>query len=491
MKLIIRILFWGVLFTPMCVLAQNETEQRDYEIRVAWEELQGYAEYISYKVPIYYDDDDNVIKHGAFKINFKKDLTARAGSKCIITYKVSGNYVNGKLDGVLSVEQMTIAKGMTYKTKGTLNFVNGDPAGILTFSETGTVGDKSETITCSVTIKDYEVVSYNDGEIDFNIDNDGKISGTIDGIVCKNNIVTNEFYRKTGESTKPNETVQNLINACVAGTMSKSDLIAKGFLLKSIKAISHAHFDKLERYFWRLEINGFEDNDAISAYKIEPIARKLEKNRIYILKRVNVISTEELLAKANVIKNADRVDEYNNVIRWSDTNNIKYSYEYNTNCISISDDYYYFTDEAKQKLEEIVKEWQIEQERIAEEKRMEQERIAEEKRMEKIRPICDYLVSKKTALSISFSEEANLYFDPTGLSSTWQLDLQKEIKPFCKIVDCKVYSCETKDNIIVAAVLDITKYNKKGNITYRVPVTIVKGKILVTSIDFSNAIVVE
>ena len=70
------------------------------------------------------------------------------------------------------------------------------------------------------------------------------------------------------------------------------------------------------------------------------------------------------------------------------------------------------------------------------------------------------------------------------------MDLSKKIKPFCKIEDCKVFSCETKEDAVVA-VLDITKYDKKGNITYRVPVTIKYGKILVTSIDFSNATVVE
>ena len=108
----------------------------------------------------------------------------------------------------------------------------------------------------------------------------------------------------------------------------------------------------------------------------------------------------------------------------------------------------------------------------------------------KIQPICDFLVSEKSALSISYNTEVDKYFNPTGLSSTWRLDLKKKIKPFCKIADCKIFSCESKEDTIVA-VLDITKYNKKGNITYRVPVTIVYGKILVTSIDFSNATIVE
>lgn len=130
---------------------------------------------------------------------------------------------------------------------------------------------------------------------------------------------------------------------------------------------------------------------------------------------------------------------------------------------------------------------------ILEKKRLVDERIAEEKRLEQrkqLQQICDYLVLGRTALSICFNDQASKYFDPTGLSSTWELDLEKAIKPFCKIVACKLVSCENQGNTNVA-VFDITKFNKKGNITYRVPVTIVDGKILVTSISFSNATVVE
>ena len=141
----------------------------------------------------------------------------------------------------------------------------------------------------------------------------------------------------------------------------------------------------------------------------------------------------------------------------------------------------------------IAEEKRLEQERIAEERRLQQERIADERRLQEIekqrkqiQPICDYLVAQKTPLNICYSEEVGRYFDPAGLSDTWKLDLDKAIKPFCKIAGCTLVSFENG-----VAVLDITKFNKKGNITYRVPVTIKDGKILVTSISFSNATVVE
>lgn len=48
MKTITKIFILGLLLFPMCVFAQKATEQRSYEIRVEWEDLQGYAERVSY-----------------------------------------------------------------------------------------------------------------------------------------------------------------------------------------------------------------------------------------------------------------------------------------------------------------------------------------------------------------------------------------------------------------------------------------------------------
>ena len=144
----------------------------------------------------------------------------------------------------------------------------------------------------------------------------------------------------------------------------------------------------------------------------------------------------------------------------------------------------------------LLEEIRLEQERIAEQKRLEQERIAEQKRLAEIekqkkliQPICDYLVLGKTALSICYGEQTSNYFDPTGLSSTWELDLEKAIKPFCKIVACKLVSYDPSTEV---AVLEITKLGKKKvNIVYHVPVLIKNGKIVVTSIDITKATIIE
>lgn len=145
MKTIAKIFILGLLLFPVCAFAQKATEQREYEIRVEWEDMQGYVEEVPFKISTYYDENDQVVEHGPLKINYKHDLTSRVGQKCIIAYNVSGNYVNGKLDGALSVEKSATISVGVLKVKGTMNFVNGVPNGTWTFVESVTGGVKQST----------------------------------------------------------------------------------------------------------------------------------------------------------------------------------------------------------------------------------------------------------------------------------------------------------------------------------------------------------
>lgn len=496
MKTIAKIFILGLLLFPMCAFAQKATDQREYEIRVEWEDMQGYSERVSYTVPTYYDEDDNVVKHGPLKINYKNDLTSRVRQKCIIAYTVSGNYVNGKLDGALTLEKSVTISAGVLKVKGTLNFVNGEPDGTWTFTETISGGNENASAKLVMVIKDKKLVScdINNGKECFTISNN-TFSGTHNGKVYKNGLNTSEFIRKTGEKTKPDETVANLINGFLAGTMSESDIIAKGFGFERSQPWRDFDYENIRYYISKLMASHFMTEDQYSTYSwaVHETENNRDINQALTLKRGNVKSAEEMIAIANSIKTAGKVSEGTNEIDWYEKEyggGEWYNYYYGKNYIIISNNFYYFTDEAKLKFEEAIK-------ATLEEKRLEQERIAEERRLQKIerqrkqiQPICDYLVLGKSALSICYGEQAGNYFDPTGLSSTWALDLEKAIKPFCKIVACKLVSYENQGDTNVA-VLDITKFNKKGDITYRVPVTIVNGKILVTSISFSNATVVE
>lgn len=116
---------------------------------------------------------------------------------------------------------------------------------------------------------------------------------------------------------------------------------------------------------------------------------------------------------------------------------------------------------------------------------LEEKRLEEMERQRKlIQQICDYLKSQQKPFAICWGGSSS-YFDNPGIEQyIWVEDLKKAITPFCPIVDCKLVSFENN-----VAVIDIT--SKKKSTTYRVPVTIVNGKILVTSLNISNAKVVK
>ena len=267
MKTIAKIFILGLLLFPMCAFAQKATDQREYEIRVEWEDMQGYSERVSYTVPTYYDEDDNVVKHGPLKINYKNDLTSRVRQKCIIAYTVSGNYVNGKLDGALTLEKSVIISAGVLKVKGTLNFVNGEPDGTWTFTETISGGNENASAKLVMVIKDKKLVScdINNGKECFTISNN-TFSGTHNGKVYKNGLNTSEFIRKTGEKTKPDETVANLINGFLAGTMSESDIIAKGFGFERSQPWRDFDYENIRYYISKLMASHFMTEDQYSTY---------------------------------------------------------------------------------------------------------------------------------------------------------------------------------------------------------------------------------
>lgn len=359
MKTITRIFMLGLFLFPICAFAQKATEQREYEVRVEWEDMSGYAERVPYSVPIYYDDDDNVIKHGPIKINYKNDLTSHVRQKCIIAYKVSGNYVNGKLDGALTLEKSATVSAGVLKVKGTLNFVNGEPEGTWTFTESATSGGETMSAKLVMVIEDKKIVScnINNGEECFTINNN-TFSGTHKGKVYKNGVNTSEFIRKTGERTKPDQNAAKLINGYLAGTMSESDLIAKGFSFERRHPWEDFDYDNIRYYIGKLMASHFMDEEQYISYSeaIHNTAHNRDLNPALTLKRVNVKSAEEMIAIANTVKNSQRVSEGTDEITWYENSSKWYRYYYGTNEIEIEREFYYFTDETKLKFEEAIKE---------------------------------------------------------------------------------------------------------------------------------------
>ena len=583
MKRIVGILIGVFLFSPSIILAQNVME-RNSTLEVEWEELDGYSDLVISCNQGYYDENDYWIKHGPCKVTFKEDLSSQVGQKLIITYNVSGNYVNNKLNGILTTEKSIITRSVSIKTNGKLNFNLDNPTGTWMFTETVTANGQSETDKVTLSFQDNRSVVINSKDLNFKVNNGNvTFSGTINWEVYKNNVNTSKFIRtKSGiwEHCNVNDEAKSLINAYIAGSMSESDLIAKGYAFDKNKEYNFNYTGGLYSYMEKLQVRDFwgKYNSCLSLILPD------DKPVLLTLKTVHVKSAEELIAIAGTIKNvpldefvsaadadayragvidaqaaeiaqnmadnaADYAADYGVVdfdyaaaysaaarnlaeyvklkssddgadLSWkvrddpSDFYPSSYVYKYNQNTIEVNGGVYYFTDEAKlqfqkaimQSLEyrrleraRIAEEKRLEQERIAEERRIEQERLAEERRLREIemqkkrlQPICDFLVLQKTSQKIAYDLSAINYFEPDVAGIGWQSDLKKAIKPFCEIVDCKIISLD-KGLFVTKAVLEITKYvsKKKGTIKYHVPVSIYDDRILISSMNILNAIIVE
>ena len=102
----------------------------------------------------------------------------------------------------------------------------------------------------------------------------------------------------------------------------------------------------------------------------------------------------------------------------------------------------------------------------------------------------DYVVSNKDSYNI-VSNAKEIFFDKSGLDyySSWRDELRSRIIDLCPIVACKVVEMNENGDVL----LDITKRisKKKGNVTYRVPLKIKKGAIIIKSIDFNKVTKIE
>ena len=274
MRTITKIFIWGLLLIPMCAFAQKATNKEEFDIRIEWEDMRGYSEWASYKVPVYYDKKGNAIKHGPFRINQQSNLSGRVGQKCIISYTATGNYVNGKLSGALSVEKTYSLQPGVLKFKGKASFVKGVPTGTWRFSRSGSYYGNTELKTVSVTINNHKYIKYNDGVHDFQlfqINKDNTFSGKTNGEVYKKSINTSKFINKKGETTNLDKYTQNIINAYIAGTISDSDLITKGFIkFENYDLINSIDFDNLMYYFWLADFE-FELNCSTTTIPQQPI----------------------------------------------------------------------------------------------------------------------------------------------------------------------------------------------------------------------------
>ena len=149
-----------VMLTPYMDAQTREMQSKSDWVRLKFpsSELIADVEIVS---SVYYDEDDNVIKHGKCSAHKMEPLN-RNGVVGKLEYTASCTYNENKLNGPLTVsltESFTRPQAISLKRSLSANYTNGVPSGKWVVTENGQQGSKSENYTITVTWKDGEITS--------------------------------------------------------------------------------------------------------------------------------------------------------------------------------------------------------------------------------------------------------------------------------------------------------------------------------------------
>ncbi|MGM9818081.1 MAG: hypothetical protein ACI30B_03760 [Paludibacteraceae bacterium] len=348
------ILIW--LLMPMCCVAQK-TKLKKCSMTVYYSNMDFYHNGVEYDVPVYYDDDDNEVKHGAFNVvdNFSKNGV-------VLTYKASGNYINRKLHGSVTLEknEKIPSRKVSVQIKGTVNYENGVPNGKWTFSEIGTLGSKKETKSCTMVFKNGYLVSYNNNDnYNFTLNENLNLTGKIDGIEYEKGINMTYFVRKTGSNGELEENQKMLLKDFLSGKTTKEDLMNEGYIFELERAPIIS--SDLTGYFGELQIGEFSEDPyerIMPQFAGDYVELTLERiSYPQKLKRVNIISIDE------VIKKLEAIDFYKFNFRTFYCDEFEFGFDFSRNNMKYyrgNYDEYYYTDETKAKIIEYIEERRLE-----------------------------------------------------------------------------------------------------------------------------------
>lgn len=423
-----------MVMLPMIVLGQ-ETKTDELTLRI--KSLSGYRLEFNGKYHYYYNDDDNKVRHGALicddqnsysvsgaslKLNYKSSANYHKrsqesysvpGGDIKAKYKSSANYYEDSLDGAINIdfEEYVLTQGKKANShvvfnghfdKGIItgkwniqndlsfdgkrvivtyiaNFLNGEMLSFV-FSVTDKVKGVTST-ECSLSVNPNKTIT-------------GSFKADASEYVFQNSIITNYFYRKTGEKSEPETKERDLIDKLISGTIDDEGLLNQGYVLRDEYMSYLKDFDRdfvnllydlgMSYYLDEIHYSKSFNNDLMALEKVklgtyDEAVNIIEKDKNLNYNQTNPNSYLNYLARTLRMINEEHRLYCNDKIYLTE--------EVGLQVINYINEEKRLVEEKLKEQERIAEEKRKEQERIAEEKRKEQERIAEEKRklMEKIR----------------------------------------------------------------------------------------------------------
>ena len=503
------------LILPLTMFAESKKiEQKEFSKKQTflYDDATGpIYDYVPVTVSGYYDDDDKFIFHGPVTSVYSETASLYNGAKATFSYNAKGKFIEGKLEGPLSIEisGKTVRgnENATMKLTLSANYVEGIADGKWIIKEFETYNSK--------TIRNYTTtVVYDKGKIISYIDEDGSkaeltangFSGKYDDKVYKNGINTEGFYRKTGEFTKFDDKTRTIYDDLQSGKISKNDLLDMGYVLHGWvyevrRAPKNWFFYLYQTYF------DLRSEFAWGEFKYETYEYDIPTWNSFVgtLKRVDLLSWEELkknyldeidFSKFNFNQNSF-YDEYSKTRKYR---SINFQLQENQLVVNYNDSYYY-NNEVKEKIVSFLNEEQLKKIQAEEEqrKREEEERLAKIK--ENVSGALNKLVKVSNVKEMKFwGVDVVLGADFTSNPQDWSnFSVTKELlverlSPFCPILNYEILDMENiNENLIVKCNLNKFIGKKAGYETYQTEIFVdTYGKVdMSKSFNFKQAVKVE
>lgn len=227
-----------VCLLPCVVTAQTRKTQVKEQTFTKWFPNVELSDDVTLKTNIYYDADDNEVRHGAASVKHSRNLNYN-GVVGKLTYTASGNYVDGVLNGAVNIsmlESFSRPKSVSFTTILVANYANGVPTGTWKIEEIATMGAQKETYSLVITYGADGVIrtlKSSNGNRDVVFNADSTFSGTYKGEKYIHNILVSKFRRINGNHTELDEDAKKILNAYNNGEITKDDLINYGYLMMS------------------------------------------------------------------------------------------------------------------------------------------------------------------------------------------------------------------------------------------------------------------
>lgn len=265
----------------------------------------------------YYDEDDNEIYHGPFSAKHLRNLN-RNGVVGKLEYISSGNYIEGKLDGPLSItiiETFSRPHAISMKTALVASYKNGVPTGKWTASEQGTLGSKKENYSITTVFENGEVTSLSKStgaHVTFELISTEKyfddvvkiysVSGKLGDDLYEKGLNRSSFIRKNGNHSELDDEAKAILNDLSSGKIKDSELIDKGYIKQYDKDLTEDIFGYWDVLLgiessWNSYYLGITQYDKLKeGFRYRTGSTQLHKYRVYKLRRVTLTSAENVIA---------------------------------------------------------------------------------------------------------------------------------------------------------------------------------------------------